>query len=98
MQADDGRVRSGAGKINWRDVRHCFRAWLHVRSELMGEGDTAFCLICRLSVPLEVYGRSRESVLREFTRKHYYKHRIWKEDWAVEYVSPKAPDSVPLFA
>lgn len=63
-------------RLMWRKAKLKTAHWLHVRSNLSGEKDSAKCSICHAEVDLEQPPRTRESVLTEFTRKHFYKHKF----------------------
>lgn len=34
-------------KINWKEVRHCDKAWTHVKTDLTGNLDHGTCTVCK---------------------------------------------------
>ena len=66
-----------SNKILWSKVKRNVWAHEHVKVWIDGEADLALCKICSEYVPIEVPGRKRESVLLEFTRIHYYRHKLY---------------------
>jgi hypothetical protein len=65
--------------ILWKEARNRLDAWLHIKTVISGQCDFCVCTECNYSEPLEQPGRTRESVLREVTRKCYYRHKRWEQ-------------------
>lgn len=63
-------------RVMWRAAKKKKQSWAHVEVSLSGERDLCRCNLCNLEFGLEVGGRSRESVLLEIARKHFYKHGL----------------------
>lgn len=63
-------------RLMWREAKLKTVHRLHIRNYLAGKRDYAKCNICRAEISSEHPARTRESVLTEFTRKHFYKHKF----------------------
>jgi hypothetical protein len=60
----------------WREAKKRQQAFAHIKIDLSGKHDRATCVLCEKTAPLETSGRSRQSLLLEVARKHYYKHKL----------------------
>lgn len=60
-------------KVLWRDVRTTRAAWAHTQAKLVNDRDIVVCRVCSAEAELEDDERTKASLLREFTRKHFYK-------------------------
>lgn len=69
------------------------RAWQHIRVNLSGNKDLAICKICDEEIDLANQFRPKDQILREFTRKHFYKHNLWQQ-----YELPAASGMAPEVA
>lgn len=65
-------------RILWREMKKKPSAFSHIRVSLAGKTDTATCVHCSKVVSLDVAGRTRQSVLLQTARLHYYKHKLDK--------------------
>ena len=77
----------------WSAVRHLDEAWQHIRVCIKNKRDYVVCRICLKECDLVEPGRERSSILREFTRTHYYRHKIGRQFDAKSTIkTPVQPD------
>lgn len=62
----------------WKEAKKRREAWAHIRIDLTGGGDTCQCVICKVTVSLNSRHRSKDSILLETARVHFYKHKIFE--------------------
>ena len=62
--------------ITWDEAKKTNYGFNHIRIRLVGKKDSAVCIICGESTPLQDGDKSKKQIVAKMAREHFYKHKL----------------------